>query len=300
MSDLIKTASLGTEDVKALLPKRPNDSNKGSFGKALIICGSKNMCGCAVLASKGALRSGAGLVKLAFPDVLYTPILSSLQECVFMPLETSGNGAFDLKNEAEILDAASKSDVVLFGCGVGVLPETKALTNALITKNSTPLILDADALNCICGDVSVLKKRNCEILITPHPGEMSRLINKNVASIEKARETVITGFCREYNVTTLLKGHRTLVFENGKQLLVNTTGNSGLAKGGSGDLLSGIIAGLAASGIGGLYEAAAVGAYIHGLTSEILRDELTPYSMLPGDCANALPSAFKAIISAGE
>ena len=107
MSNLIKTASFGIEDVKALLPKRPDDSNKGSFGKALIICGSKNMCGCAVLASKGALRSGAGLVKLAFPDVLYTPILSSLQECVFMPLETSENGAFDLKNEAEILDAAS-------------------------------------------------------------------------------------------------------------------------------------------------------------------------------------------------
>lgn len=300
MSELKNAVLFDIDRAKKLLPARSDNSNKGTFGKALIVCGSKNMCGCAVLAASGALRSGAGLVKLAFPDALYTPILSALHECVFLPLKTSENGAFSAETEDEILNAAKNSDVVLFGCGVGVFDETEQLVKALVTKNKTPLIIDADGLNCISKDVSVLKKQNCEILLTPHPGEMSRLINKSIEFIESNRETVITEFCREYNVTTLLKGHKTLIFENGKSLFVNTTGNSGLAKGGSGDLLSGIIAGLSASGVGTLYEAAALGAFIHGLTSDILKDDLTPYSMLPSDCAGALPAAFKAIISAGE
>lgn len=281
------------KDIKKLLPKRPQDGNKGTFGKALLICGSKNMCGCAVLSALGALRSGAGLVTLAFPDVLYNPILSQLRECVFLPLKTAEDGTISAEAEEKLLAEAKKCDTVLFGCGTGVTENTEHLLNSLVTKQNTPLIIDADGINITAKSPNILKKRSCEILLTPHPGEMARLTNKSVDEVQRDRVGVIKSFSEEYNVTVLLKGHETLICKSGNEIIKNTTGNTGLSKGGSGDLLSGIIAGISASGGKELFSAAVLGAYIHGLTSEILRHEFTEYAMLPSDCANALPRAFK-------
>lgn len=284
--------------IKGLLPKRNENGNKGTFGRALIISGSKNMCGCAVLAATGALRSGAGLVELAFPDVLYTPILSQLKECVFLPLETARNGTISRRAGELLFSKVSESDIVLFGCGVGVSDGTTEIARLLLTCQTTPLIIDADGINILSRSPELLNKRVAPLLITPHPGEMARLTGKSVSDIEKNRAETVKEVSGKYGITVLLKGHRTLICENGGEVFCNTVGNSGLSKGGSGDLLSGIIAGLAASGKTGLFESAVAGAYLHGLTSEILKERLGEYSMLPSDCANALPEAFVRVLSA--
>lgn len=284
------------EYVKGLLPKRPCDANKGSFGKALLICGSRNMCGCAVLSAMGALKSGAGLVTLAFPDVLYTPVLSQLRECVFLPLETAEDGGISASAKEVVLNKARESDCVLFGCGVGVTNNTSELLCALVTKQSTPLVIDADGLNIISKSPEILKERTCPVLLTPHPGEMSRLTGFSISELQTQREKTAYDFCEKYGVTLLLKGAGTLICESGREIIKNPTGNTGLSKGGSGDLLSGIITGLVASGKMSFFDGAVLGAYLHGLCADILKDSLTEYAMLPSDCANAIPEAFKRII----
>lgn len=282
--------------IKSILGERDENGNKGTFGKCFLISGSRNMCGCAVLSSLGALRSGVGLVTLGFPDVLYTPILSQLKECVFLPLKTAPCGTISKENLEDILKKAKESDAVMFGPGVSVSPDTKEILKALITRQSTPLIIDADGLNILSGCPNILKERTAEILITPHPGEMARLANKSIAEIEAERENTVKHFSKEYDITVLLKGHRTLICEKGGRIFLNTVGNSGLSKGGSGDLLSGIITGLASSGERGLLKSAVAGAYIHGLTSELLKERFTEYCLLPSDCVGGIPEAFKMIL----
>lgn len=293
--------TLDNAKAGALLPRREQNSNKGTFGKVLLICGSKNMLGCAVLSAKGALRSGAGLVTAAFPDCLYNPMLSKLTEPVFLPLKTSADGTFCEDDICRLLKRAEESDAVLCGCGIGLSNGTKLLVQSLVSENETPLILDADALTLIAKQPYLLKNAGCPVLLTPHPGEMSRICRKSIADIESAREKTCLDFVKEYNVNLLLKGHRTLVLSaDGNNLYENTVGNSGLAKGGSGDFLGGIIAGLTPSLDGDLFKSACLGAYLHGLTSEILCEEMTEYAMLPSDCADAIPRAFKTVLSASE
>ncbi len=287
--------------VTSLLPERDINGNKGTFGKVLIIAGSKDMVGCCSLAALGALRSGAGLVKLCFPDCLYTALTSKLSEPVFMPVETNEQGFISHLALSEILEEAQSCDAVLLGCGIGVGYTQSLLTTSLITQSETPLILDADALNNLAPCVNILLKRKCPVLLTPHPGEMARLLNNSIDEIEINREKIITDFCNNYKVNVLLKGHKTLVLnENLSELYINNTGNTGLSKGGSGDLLSGIIAALTAQLKGDLFSAAALGAYVHGLSAEVLKNEMSEYSILPTDCANALGKVFKIIEESGR
>ena len=282
--------------AKDLLPKRPIDGNKGTFGRVLIIAGSSKMIGCCDLAVKGALRCGAGLVTLAFPDCIYVPLASRLTENIFLPLP-SENGKLTIDALPLIFKEIQKCDVVVFGCGVGLSDDIRDLVVSLIIENSKPLILDADGLNALADKIDFLKFAKCKILLTPHPGEMSRLIKKDISFIEKNREKVITAFSKQYTVNVLLKGHNTLICNaDGTLLCENKSGNTGLAKGGSGDLLSGIIAGLTPSLNGDLYQAACLGAYIHGLTAELVSSRFTEYSTLPSDCADNIGYIIKAII----
>lgn len=288
--------SLNIATAKGFLPNRLPYGNKGTFGKVLLICGSKNMVGCCSLATEGALRSGAGLVTLAFPDCLYMPLTSRLTENLFLPLATGKEGSISIKNTDLLLQKAEESDVVMFGCGIGVTEDTKQLTYNLISNISKPLIIDADGLNCLSENTDVLKSAKCPVLLTPHPGEMSRLTSLSIDFIQNNRVEVAKSFSEAYNVTVLLKGHETVICNsNSEQVYINKTGNTGLSKGGSGDLLSGIIAGLTASQKGDLFKSATIGAFIHGLTADILKEELTEYAMLPTDCLKALPEAFKMI-----
>ena len=287
---------LNNSTARSLLPERAQLSHKGSFGSVLLICGSRGMVGCCTLATEGALRSGAGLVTLAFPDVLYASVTSSLRECLFLPLPTDEGGFISHLAISHIMDAAEKSDVVMVGCGLGTGYAQSLIVTSLLSLENVNLILDADALNNLAPCVNILKKAKANVLLTPHPGEMARLTGLGVADIENNRQQVITDFCREYNVNVLLKGHETLICNGAcTSMYVNKTGNSGLAKGGSGDLLSGIIAGLTPSLKGDLFSSAVLGSYVHGLRADILREEMSEYSILPSDCAAVLGKAYRII-----
>lgn len=282
--------------AKELLPERPFDANKGTFGRVLIIAGSSKMLGCCDLAVNGALRCGAGLVTLAFPDCIYIPLASRLTENLFLPLP-SQNGKISVDALPLLLKEIKKSDAVVFGCGVGLNNDIREITADLILNCEKPLIIDADGLNALADDVEILKKAKGKILLTPHPGEMARLIRKDVEFIEKNREKVITTFSKQYNVNVLLKGHNTLICKrDGTLLCENKSGNTGLSKGGSGDLLSGMIAGFTPALNGNLYSAACLGAYLHGLTAELVSSRLSEYSTLPSDCADNIGYIIKAII----
>ncbi len=288
--------SLNVSSANKLLPQRDAYGNKGTFGKVLLICGSKNMVGCCVLATNGALRSGAGLVTLAFPDVLYNALASRLTENLFLPLETDSKGFIKHTCVPAILDAAEKADVIMVGCGIGTGYAQKLIVSSLLQIKDTPVIFDADALNCISDCTDILKKSQANVLLTPHPGEMARLTGKSIFEIESDRQKTVIDFCAEYNVNLLLKGHETLICNShASELYVNTTGNTGLSKGGSGDLLSGIIAGLAYPMNCDLFKAAALGAFIHGMSADILKNDYSEYSILPTDCMNALPKVFSII-----
>lgn len=288
--------SLDLKSANRLLPKREQNSHKGTFGNVLLICGSKNMVGCCVLAAEGALRSGAGLVTIAFPDVLYNALTSRLTECLFMPLPTDDNGFISHLALPQLLDAVEKADVVAVGCGIGVGYAQSLITTTLLEYENKPVIFDADALNCIAQAPSILKKATAKVLLTPHPSEMSRLTGESVSYIESNRKKVISEFSDKYNVNILLKGHNTLVCNDCcDELYVNNTGNSALAKGGAGDLLTGIIAGLTPSLNGDVFKSAVLGAFVHGLTADLAVKAQSEYSVLPSDCALRLGEVYYTI-----
>ena len=286
MTILLNKNSLDIKTASKLLPKREPFSHKGSFGRALLICGSKDMVGCCALATEGALRSGIGITTLAIPDCLYTSLTTRLTENLFLPLSTNKNGCISSDCINTILQSCKGSDVVMVGCGLGRSESIKEIVKALVTKNETPLIMDADALNCLSEFNEVLLSKKCDILLTPHPGEMARLCGLNISDIEANREEIIIDFCKTYDVNVLLKGHETLICNSSADTLyVNKTGNTGLSKGGAGDLLSGIIAGLTPSMNCNLFMSAVLGAFIHGMSSDLLKKEMSEYSILPSDCA---------------
>lgn len=288
--------SLDIKKAAAMLPRRNPEGHKGSFGKVLLICGSKNMVGCCVLSAKGALRSGAGLVEIAFPDVLYKSITSALSEPLFLPLESDEKGFISYNNVSLILSKAKEADVVMVGCGIGTGYAQSLIVTSLLQLDGKKLILDADALNNLVGCTALLKKATADVLITPHPGEMARLINESVSFVQNNREKVIVDFAEEFNVNILLKGANTLICNKGCTVMyVNTTGNTGLSKGGSGDLLSGIIAGLTANMNGDVFSAGVLGAFVHGMCAEVLKKEMSEYSILPTDCAHVLGKVFRII-----
>ena len=283
---MLGNLSLDLSSAKELMPVRDPFSHKGSFGRILLICGSRNMVGCCVLATDGCLRSGAGLVTIAFPDCLYSSVTSKLTESVFLPLATDSQGLISSDNIHLLVNEANKSDAVLIGCGIGVNGNTRTIVKTLIRRCKVPLIIDADGLNCIADYPKTLLNAKAPVLLTPHPGEMARLCGVTVNEIEADRRGWLMAFCKKFNVNVLLKGHETLICNNtADTVYINRTGNTGLAKGGSGDLLSGVIAGLTPSMNSGVFGAAILGAFIHGLSADILKDELTEYSILPSDCA---------------
>ncbi len=298
---MLNKNSLDIKTASKLLPKREPFSHKGSFGRALLICGSKNMVGCCALATEGALRSGAGLVTLAFPDCLYNGLTARLTENLFLPVSTNNDGCIGSDSIDTILNACKASNVVMVGCGLGTSESIKELVKALITQNDKPLIMDADALNCLSEFNEVLLNKKCEILLTPHPGEMSRLCGLSVSDIEANREEIIIEFCKTYKVNILLKGHETLICNStADTLYINKTGNTGLSKGGAGDLLSGIIAGLTPAMNGNIFNSAVLGAFVHGMTADLLKKEMSEYSILPSDCAKTLGKVYSLLESEKE
>ena len=255
-----------------LLKKKSYNDNKGSNGKVLTITGSKNMVGCVYLCNKAAIESGAGLVTAAFPKGIYTPVVTNLCESVFLPLKENDNGSICQGACKELYEKVINADSIAIGCGITSATDTKAVTEFILQNAKGTVILDADSINAIAITPEILKKAKCNVILTPHPGEMARLTKKSIAEIENSRIATAREFAKEYGVTLHLKGANSITASKDGRVIINTTGNEGMARGGSGDALTGIAATLAAQ-IKDPFIAMAVAAHIHGLAGDITREE---------------------------
>lgn len=270
---------------------RPDDSNKGTLGSLLCICGSYGMAGAAIMAGKAALRCGIGLLKIAVPKSIYPVCATNILESVYYPLEETSNGVISSKNTDFLLEMCEKSSAVVIGCGLSVCDDTKNLVQSVITNCEKPLVIDADALNCICNKPEILKNLKAPAIITPHPGEMAKLLHSTPKTVNSNRENTAIDFAKKFGVVTVLKGAGTIIASPDGEVYINHTGNSGMATGGSGDVLSGIIGSLLAQGASPI-NAAAAGVFLHGTIGDLAAEKLGKISMLPTDMIDMIPTAY--------
>lgn len=270
---------------------RPDDSNKGTLCSLLCICGSYGMAGAAIMAGKAALRCGIGLLKIAVPKSIYPVCATNILESVYYPLEETSNGVISSKNTDFLLEMCEKSSAVVIGCGLSVCDDTKNLVQSVITNCEKPLVIDADALNCICNKPEILKNLKAPAIITPHPGEMARLLHSTPKTVNSNRENTAINFAKKFGVVTVLKGAGTIIASPDGEVYINHTGNSGMATGGSGDVLSGIIGSLLAQGAAPI-NAAAAGVFLHGTIGDLAAEKLGKISMLPTDMIDMIPTAY--------
>ncbi len=287
--------SIDAQLVEKIFPKREPVSNKGDYGHVLSVCGSKCMAGAAVFAAVGAVRGGAGLVTAAFPECAYAAIASKITSPLLLPVEYNSDGTFSSSAIEKIKAAMTKATSIVIGCGLGVNKDTASVLAEVIKTSEVPIVIDADGINIISRNINVLKAAKVPIIITPHPGEMSRLTGMSVRQIQTDRIQTAVDFANEYNVTVVLKGANTVVATPGEKMAyVNTTGNAGMSKGGSGDLLAGIIGAFSAHGIKAV-DAAVMAVYLHGLAGDIAAEKYSMTAMTPTDTANCLPFALSTI-----
>lgn len=269
-----------------MLPDRDPWGHKASFGRILLLCGSRGYTGAAYLSAMGALRSGAGLTFLGVPESIYAIEAIKLNEPVVFPLPDE-KGALSRQAIPEILERLPRMDAVLIGCGLGLTDDTEAVVKAVLESAECPVIVDADGITLLRSHKNVLRGRKHPTILTPHDGEFLRL----GGAIGDDRMASAAEFAREWNCIVLLKGHRTCITD-GISHYRNTTGNPGMAVGGSGDVLSGIIVGLLGQGIAPL-QAAACGAWLHGTAGDLCAEEMGQYGMLPTDMLHVLPRLLK-------
>lgn len=273
------------------LKPRAADAHKGTFGRVLIVAGSRGMAGAAGLCATAALRGGAGLVRVAVPaDIL--PTVAGFNPCAMTaPLPCDAEGRVAAEAEAEVAALAGRSDVVVIGPGLGATSAVSRIVGTLLARSTLPLVLDADALNVLPDRLPLLKFRAVPAVLTPHPGEFSRLTGAPTPADAEGRRTVAVRFAQEQSAVLLLKGRGTIVTD-GKRVFVNATGNPGMATGGSGDVLAGLIGALLGQGLAP-FEAAQLGAHLHGLAGDLARDAVGEVSLVATDLIDFLPRAFR-------
>lgn len=272
--------------VLSLLPDRDPWAHKGCFGKILLLCGSRGFTGAAALAAKAALRSGAGLVLLGVPESIYTIEAVKLDEPVVFPLPEQ-EGKFSTEAVPEILGRLPQMDAVLVGPGLGQSGGVLAVAKTVLENFSGPVVVDADGINILSAHTDLLRGRAYPTIITPHDVEFSRL----GGCITDDRVASAAALAQDLKCIVLLKGHETVIAD-GIRCFINHTGNPGMAVGGSGDVLSGIIVSLLGQGISPM-EAAACGAWLHGAAGDLCAKEKGQYGMLPSDMVEALPRLLK-------
>lgn len=277
---------LNHELVLSLLPDRNPWGHKGNFGKLLLLCGSRGYTGAAFFAAMGALRSGAGLVFLGVPASIYGIEAVKLNEPVIFPLPDAG-GRLSADAVPEILTRLPQMDAVLVGPGLGQSEGTLAVVRAVLEKAECPVVVDADGINVLSAHRDLLRGRKLPTILTPHDGEFARL----GGVIGEDRMAAAAALAEELGCVVLLKGHETCITD-GTDGYLNPTGNPGMAVGGSGDVLAGVITALLGAGLPPL-EAAACGAWLHGAAGDRCAAELGQYGMLPTDMLSALPRLMK-------
>jgi len=273
------------------LPERPRDAHKGTFGRVLIAAGSRGMSGAACLAGRGALRGGAGLVYVAVPPEILPVVAAAEPSYLTIPLAEDMEGRIaDTSLDIIRIRAASMSALAI-GPGWGRSEGVKILTADLYTQIRQPMVLDADALNALAGQLDDLSRPHAGRVLTPHPGEFARLIDSDIATVQQNRETLSVEFAQRHGVVLVLKGAGSIITD-GQRLAVNPTGNPGMATGGTGDVLTGLVAALLAQGLEP-FEAAQLGVWLHGMAGDCAAGEHTQPGMIASDLPEFLPAAWK-------
>ena len=285
-----------TEVVARLLPHRPEDGHKGTFGHLWILAGSQGYAGAARLAAMGALRSGVGLVSVGVPESLVRILAGEPPEAMYHPLPAIPDGAFSSGALEPALEFAERVQAVAMGPGMSQHPETQEFIRRFVQRCTTPLVLDADGLNALAGQADALSRVNCDLIITPHPGELARLTGTSAADIQSDRIGIAERYAGDWEVTLVLKGHRTVVASSVDQAVLNTTGNDGMGTGGTGDVLSGLMGGLLAQGMKP-FDAAQLAVYAHGRAGDLAAQAKTGRGMIASDLVGKIPEVWKELES---
>jgi ADP-dependent NAD(P)H-hydrate dehydratase len=283
-----------TPELVTELPRlapRTVDGHKGTYGHVLVISGGRGMSGAAVLCGSAALRGGAGLVTVATPTEIVSVVAAGNPCYMTRPLPTDTDGRLSADALPVILGDAEAADVVAVGPGLGQSAGVASVVVKLVGRLPRPLVLDADGLNNLSGNVDLLRTRPAPTVLTPHPGEFARLTGRTIADVQANREGLAAEFAAAYKVVLLLKGPTTIVTD-GRRLSRNTTGNPGMATGGTGDVLTGLTAALLGQGLDA-FDAARLAAHLHGLAGDLARDELGEVAMIATDVLGHLPAAFR-------
>jgi NAD(P)H-hydrate epimerase len=286
---------ISMDEILKNFPKRAPDSNKKDFGHVLVIAGSSGYTGAAYLTSQAAILSGSGLVTLAVGKGIYPIMAQKLTEVMVKPFFETRDCSLSLLAEKELLNFSERCTCAAIGPGISQNKETQGLVRSLLGKLGKPVVLDADGINAFAaGHVDSLKKVTAPLILTPHIGEMARLLEKDIDEVKNNRKDIALEFAHQYNIVLVLKGHETIVVGPDGALYVNATGNVGMATGGTGDVLTGMIASFVGQGMGAFY-AAAAGVYFHGLAGDLAAKEKGPLSLVATDLLNKLPEVLKTL-----
>lgn len=290
-------ADITIQDVRARIPERPEDGHKGAFGHLFVITGSRGFTGAAKLTVEAAGRSGVGLVTAGVPQSLGDVVAAMLVEGMtyLLPATDAETLAEDALGPA--LEFASTKDAVAMGPGLSQHDETQQFVWEFVAQCEKPMAIDADGLNCLSREVDVLKERIAPTVVTPHPGEMARLAKVSTKDVQGDRAGMAQSFAKNYGCVVVLKGHRTVVASPDGEVLVNPTGNAGMATGGTGDVLTGFLGGLLAQGVP-VFDAALVAVYLHGLAGDLAAAEATERGLMARDVIDGFTKAWRAIEAA--
>jgi ADP-dependent NAD(P)H-hydrate dehydratase / NAD(P)H-hydrate epimerase len=280
-------------DVAPLIGPRPAESNKGSYGHVLVAGGSLGKSGSVAMAGMAALRAGAGLSTVATPRSVLGTVAGFHPELMTEPLLETDAGTISSTALNRIEELAKGKSVIAIGPGISRDPQTAVLVRALVAQLQLPMVVDADGLNAFEGCADGLKGKGRTLVITPHPGEMARLVGGTIADVQKDRLGVARKFAREHEVIVVLKGHRTLVVQPDGEAWVNTTGNPGMATGGTGDILTGMVAGMIAQNPKEVFLAVLAAVHLHGLAGDVMRERVGEHSLVATDLLKGLPEAFR-------
>ena len=282
------------DDVARILPYRPPDGNKGTFGNVLIIAGARGFSGAAALAAHATLKTGAGLVRLAAPRGIMNALEAKLLEVVKVPLEQTSEETISVEAIPTVLPLLKQSQTMIIGPGITTNPGTAAFLRTLLPKITVPMIIDADAINIIAQDTNILMKLKAPFIMTPHPGELARLVKRTPKIINENRIDTAAEYARAFNCVMVLKGAPTVIATPAGEIYINPTGNSGLASAGSGDVLAGMISGMLAQQVSPV-EAAIAGVFLHGSAADLAVEDTNEYSLMAGDLLEYIPRALNSV-----
>lgn len=290
----LQTNLLTIEEVRGMIPERMADSHKGSFGHVGVIAGSVGKTGAAAMASLASLKVGAGIVSLAAPSSLNRILAQKLTEVMTFPLPEGREGFIGSQAEGKILEFLSDKDVAAIGPGISTDKGTQELMRRLVKSVSLPIVIDADGINAFVGYTDLLKNAGVPLILTPHPGEMAGLLGIGPSDVQADRIGISRRFASEYHLYLVLKGARTIIAEPSGAVYINPTGNPGMATAGTGDILTGIIAGLVAQRLD-MGNAVRLGVFLHGLAGDMAAKEMGEAGMIAGDLMNMIPGAIRYI-----